>query len=324
MSWQDRDYYRDDESGSCAAGGGFGQKISRHSVTFWLIAINIAIFLYDILPLHLMHRAEWSAQYWGAFNLGQATYGVQIWRWLTYQFLHANLMHLLFNMAGLYWFGSLVERHLGTKRYIVFYLLCGFSGAWVFSLLTLLGYVESSPFTVLVGASGSIYGLLAATAVLAPHMRVMLLFPPIPMSMRTLAIGLLAIAGIAILTQGDNAGGEAAHLGGAALGFILIQLHRHWPAGTLGPLSSASHRTLRSNRVEPGPFRGWRPEAGSPAAAAGKKSWLGSASSDQRTDDLEAEVDRILGKVKSQGLQSLSEKEKQTLQQATDRHRHRG
>jgi membrane associated rhomboid family serine protease len=55
--------------------------------------------------------------------------GFEFWRFISFQFLHANLSHLLFNMIGLYFFGSIVEQYLGSKRYLAFYLLCGVAGA---------------------------------------------------------------------------------------------------------------------------------------------------------------------------------------------------
>lgn len=326
MSWQDRDYHRDDHS-AAPLGNTFVDRLRQRlgDVTFWLIVINLAVSLYDLWAINFMQRYEWSLQRWGAFALGPATFGGQVWRWLTYQFLHAGLLHLVMNMVGLYMFGPIVERYLGTKRYLVFYLVCGFSGAWLFSLLALLGIVQASAFSVLVGASGSIFGILAATAVIAPQMKVFIFPIPVPLPMRTVAIGFLAISAYMILTKGDNAGGEAAHLGGAALGFLMILLHRRWPSGTLGILSSPSHRTTRRRTPANAPFAGWREPLGDSATEPAKAHWLGklSSPSPKKNDDLEAQVDRILAKVKAQGLHSLSEKEKRTLQQATDRQRHR-
>jgi membrane associated rhomboid family serine protease len=80
----------------------------------------------------------------------------------------------------------------------------------------------TSPYVPLVGASAGIFGVLIAAAFVAPNATIMLLFPPIPMQLRTFAWVLIAIAVFSVFTAGHNAGGEAAHLGGAAMGAALM------------------------------------------------------------------------------------------------------
>ena len=101
-------------------------------------------------------------------------------------------------------------------------------GAVFFTLLVLLGLLPGDDlWTPLVGASAGIYGILIGVAVIAPNLRVALLFPPIELSMRQLAIALMVIsAGSILLKFGGNEGGEAGHLGGAILGFILMRFPR--------------------------------------------------------------------------------------------------
>jgi membrane associated rhomboid family serine protease len=126
-------------------------------------------------------------------------------------------------MIALYFFGPMVESHLGSRRYLAFYLLCGIMGAAAYVLLWLPGVLVSAPWIPLVGASAGIFGVLIAGATIAPDTAVMLLFPPIPMSLRTLAWILIGIGVLTIVLGGPNAGGQAAHLGGAALGYLLIR-----------------------------------------------------------------------------------------------------
>jgi membrane associated rhomboid family serine protease len=103
---------------------------------------------------------------------------------VTHMFMHGDEKHLLFNMLGLYFLGPWVESALGPKRFLILYLACGFvaSMAQVF-------------FTqgIIVGASGAVYGVLAAFATMFPNMELMLLFPPIPIKAKYMAIGLIAI-----------------------------------------------------------------------------------------------------------------------------------
>ncbi|HYP80142.1 MAG TPA: rhomboid family intramembrane serine protease, partial [Steroidobacteraceae bacterium] len=102
------------------------------------------------------------------------------WQLVSYAFLHDpyNYLHILFNMFALYMFGPDVERLLGPRRFLVYYLVCVL-GAAVAQLLALR--VLGNPPSPTVGASGGIFGLLLAYGLAFPHRRLMLIFPPIPM-----------------------------------------------------------------------------------------------------------------------------------------------
>lgn len=177
----------------------------------------------------------------------------EIWRLFTYQFVHASLGHLAFNMLALYFFGSLVENFFGSRRFLAYYFVCGFAGALFSSLLSglhifstipdspqlqlLINYVLSSvgylgevevwQLIPLVGASASIYGVMVAAAFLFPHAMVSLIFPPVTLSLRTLAIVVIAIATLTVVFSGNNAGGEAGHLGGIIMGAIIMSILKY-------------------------------------------------------------------------------------------------
>lgn len=258
---------------------------------------------------------------WFYFSSAKVFGNAQIWRLIGFQFLHGSMAHLLFNMLALFFFGPLVERHLGRKRYLAFYLLCGLFGALLFMALNLGGYIVSdviessvaipgllfsSPGTPLIGASAGVLGVLMAGAFIVPRARVLLFFI-IPMRLSTLAYVLVGIALLQIFRNGTNAGGEAAHLGGAIAGFVLIR-RPHWLhgmfdiAGRVDPTSK--HFALRGAKGPPGgPGRPGRPGRPSGGGATG-------APSDEA-------IDRILDKISQKGLHSLSEKEKKKLQSAS-------
>jgi membrane associated rhomboid family serine protease len=174
---------------------------------------------------------------WGHFSTFQAVNALQVWRLLTFQFLHAGITHLAFNMLGLYVFGPMVEQYLGSKRYLAFYLTCGIAGGLGYLILNLAGYVASTAFgwnaipgllynestTPLVGASAGVFGVILGCAFISPNTIVQLLFPPIPMRLKTMAYAYVAIAVAAVIFDWKNAGGEAAHLGGAIAGAFLIR-----------------------------------------------------------------------------------------------------
>jgi membrane associated rhomboid family serine protease len=232
---------------------------------------------------------------WGCFTLGEGLYGLQLWRLVSFQFLHANFIHLLFNMIGLYFFGPFVESWWRGRRFAAFYLLCGVAGALGYVLLSrvpgLLGTTDATP---LVGASAGIFGILIATAVLAPDARVMLLFPPIEMKMRTFAIVFIGIAVYQIVSRGENAGGEAGHLGGVVAGWLLMRFPGVLDALDRGARVAAAGARPR-RRGEPK----LRPRSG---YVAGR----------------ETEVDAILDKINREGFGSLTAEEKEILRRAAD------
>ncbi|MEM1012346.1 MAG: rhomboid family intramembrane serine protease [Planctomycetota bacterium] len=151
--------------------------------------------------------------------------GLQAWRLVTFQFLHGSLLHLGMNCLGLWVFGSMVERRLGKARTLALYLVCGFGGAFGFVLLFATGIVRATSTTPLIGASAGVFGLIAAAMRLFPNRILHLVFPPIDITVFRVGAVYLALAAFIVLAHGNrldaNAGGEAAHLGGAAVGWLL-------------------------------------------------------------------------------------------------------
>ena len=136
--------------------------------------------------------------------------------------VHGGLGHLVFNMLALYFFGPLVEAYLRGRQFVAFYLLCGVGGAAFYLVLLMLGYRIGTPTVPLVGASAGIFGILVAAALIAPNAMVFLL-GIFPLRLVTLAYFFIIFAILQILFMGENAGGEAAHLGGAAAGVLLMR-----------------------------------------------------------------------------------------------------
>jgi len=142
------------------------------------------------------------------------------WQVATYAFLHGSFEHLFFNMLGLWMFGSELERIWGEKRFLQFYAASVLAAALAQLVVTaVMGSVYPT-----VGASGGLFGLLFAFAVMFPN-RVILLFFVIPMKARYL----VALYGLLELYQGVyvmNSGvAHFAHLGGMVGGFLMI---RYW------------------------------------------------------------------------------------------------
>jgi membrane associated rhomboid family serine protease len=217
--------------------GGVG-RLPMWSVTTWLIIINILVFAADWLI-----KAQWAAVHQvsvravteqvmgplelnGYFSIERAFQHGQAWRLLTCQFLHAGFWHLAMNMLGLWIFGELVERRIGRRRYAFFYLLCGIAGPFMYTALWTLGYLTPIGFmphtnTPLVGASAGIFGVMLAAAYLEPDRLIYVYFIEVPL--KYFAWFMVAVAAYTVFAHGENAGGQAAHLGGALLGYILIR-----------------------------------------------------------------------------------------------------
>ena len=147
------------------------------------------------------------------------------WQLVSYAFLHDpyNYAHILFNMFALYMFGPDVERLLGPRRFLVYYLVCVL-GAAVAQLLALRAL--GNPPSPTVGASGGIFGLLLAYGLAFPHRRLMLIFPPIPMP-AWLFVTLYGLLELYLGVSGhDSSVAHFAHLGGMVGGFALIMYWR--------------------------------------------------------------------------------------------------
>ncbi len=183
-----------------------------------LLIINVAVFLIGAIifePINIyLALFPFDSPYFKPYQL------------FSYMFAHGGFTHILFNMIGLMVFGSLLEQVWGSNRFLIFYMVTGIGAAVVYggiNYFELLGPVNKA--IPMVGASGAIYGLLMAGAMLFPNMEMMLLFPPIPIKMKWLAIILGGIAVYSTFQQspGDNVA-HLAHLGGMIFAFIMIKI----------------------------------------------------------------------------------------------------
>ena len=243
-------------------------------VVRWLLIINIGVFI-----LCLLGPLGYALENWFAIDPSTWTTAIQPWRIITYQFLHSRdfIWHIFFNMIALFFLGPPLERYWGGRKFLPFYLLCGAAGGFFYLVLSVIGFLGDKP---MIGASGSVLGLLSACAILFPQFVLFILFFPVPI--RVAAIGLAFMYFLLVITRtGGNVGGEAAHLAGMAAGaaYVLLQ-----------PKVDRRIMKLRAN------------------------SWERHLEDSRR---LQVEVDRILAKVHRSGLHSLTTKEKRILRKAT-------
>jgi len=155
------------------------------------------------------------------FTPSAFTHG-QIWEILTYQFLHGGLLHLFMNMLWLFFFGPEVERVLGSRQFMRFYLLCGGLGV----LATLLPFALRGDDPTVTGASGAVMGVLIAFAIVDPE-RQFFLFPlPVPINARALVFIVVILNLISAL--GDSSVSVATHFGGMIVGYIYMKCRPRW------------------------------------------------------------------------------------------------
>jgi membrane associated rhomboid family serine protease len=144
---------------------------------------------------------------------GYGAYSFQPWQLVTYAFLHGGVLHLFTNMFALYMFGPDIERLVGSRRFLTYFIVCVISAAATQLLI--------SPHST-VGASGGVFGLLLAFGLAFPQRRLMLLFPPIPMP-AWLFVTLYGLLELYLGVSGRQPGvAHFAHLGGMIGGFALI------------------------------------------------------------------------------------------------------
>lgn len=181
-------------------------------ITVHLIIINVIFFLATMVNEGFMMK-NFALFY-------PATPWFKLWQPLSYMFMHGGFWHLFFNMYSLYIFGMAVERIIGQKRFLILFFLSGLGAAA--AQLGVQAMDSAIQMVPTVGASGCVYGVIVAFAMIFPEAKLTLIFPPVTLSAKWMAV---IFIGIELFTgvTGTQAGvAHFAHLGGALIGFILI------------------------------------------------------------------------------------------------------
>lgn len=181
-------------------------------MTVHLIIINVLVYLATKANSQFMYQ-NFSLFY-------PTTPWFKIWQPLSYMFMHGGFWHIFFNMYSLYIFGKAVEQIIGRQRFTILYFAAGFAAAAAqLGVQALDPAIQNVPT---VGASGCVYGIIVAFAMIFPEARLTLIFPPVTLSAKWMAI---IFIGIELFTgvTGTQAGvAHFAHLGGALIGWLLI------------------------------------------------------------------------------------------------------
>lgn len=263
-----------------------GNPSLSNSVKYLLIT-TISVYILQILPFpgHLLVQ-------FGSLIPYSTFREFQLWRLFTYMFLHDTSLpfHILFNMLMLWMFGVEVENLWGTRRFMIFYLLCG-AGSGCFSIFQLFNPVLSS--ISIIGASGAVLGVLTAYAYYFPQRQVLLFFV-IPVNIRVVVIGYavfslygsLALHGII---------SHLTHLGGIIVAISYVKLY---------PLFLRWYESVHSIRSE---------------LRIHKKAQI---SADEKRF-FEEKIDPILDKISREGMDALTKEEREILKNSSSQNKNR-
>ncbi|MDR8390327.1 rhomboid family intramembrane serine protease [Aliifodinibius sp. S!AR15-10] len=252
-----------------------------------IITINVVVFLLQILGANDLFISTM------AFNPDLPTAVIQPWRLVTYMFLHAGGFHLIFNMLWLWWMGRSVEQTLGPRTFCVIYFGSGIGGA-----LLDIAFAQFVGINLVIGASGAVFGVMVAFAMLFPRMPIMLFLLP-PIEARYVVAGLIALD-LLFLGSSDNTA-RIVHLGGAGIGYLLMRYQQQ------GIDLSALVRPIENFWYN---LRG----AYKKKKSTRKSSNLRSVSDVEIVEESDqSELDEILEKISKKGYDGLTKEEKRKL-----------
>ncbi|MFC1537905.1 rhomboid family intramembrane serine protease [Candidatus Latescibacterota bacterium] len=253
-----------------------------------LLIANVSVFAATVL---IPYRG-WN--YYFGLVPALVNHNFMIWQFFTHMFLHGSFSHIFWNMFMLWMFSTELEYNWGSRDFLKYYFICGLGGGllvWITAMIGLSSYTIPT-----IGASGAIFGVLVAYGLMWPN-RIILIFGILPMK----ALHMVLIFGGFNLLQGlsGNAGGIAvfAHVGGGITGFIYLKYG--WRIMV--------HVEHFINAFKARKF----------TVTQGGKQTGSHRKNGQSHPDIGEEVDRILDKIASEGMDSLSEREKRILDRAS-------
>jgi len=295
MGLANRDYFRDEERRY--GGGGGGDFLADTPTVRLMIVLTIAAFFLQLLITRPANEfgmgvRESVIDDWLALKVDAVLSG-QIWRLVTFAFLHAryDIWHLIFNMLGVWWFGTTLERMYGSREFLWFYLTAAAFGGIAHVLWGIL-----FPGGGVIGASGVVMAIAMLYAIHYHRQRIWF-FGIIPIEMRFLVAFyviidlhpvLLALGGEQMMSHIAH----VVHLAGLLYGWLYYHYNIRWER--LGDALTSRWTNLRARRK----FKVYRPEP--------------------EPDNLEIELDRILAKISEQGTGSLTPREQATLAKASE------
>jgi len=298
-----------------------------------ILIINVVFYVltYWVTPLFpLGGYSDWFLNFNALHPIGHSAF--MPYQYVTYMFMHGGWWHLFFNMWSLMIFGNAVEQQVGTKRFWLYYLLCGVGSALVNQLFTALGVINPAQ---LVGASGAIYGVMAAAAFFFPNAKLFIIPIPFPIKLKYL-VGFYTLVEMYLGITSIDGVAHFAHLGGILVGAVILfiwkmqekQRRQQGGGNYWTSTSSAGSRYERGGSYDKdegvwdklkGSFGGKRTPK-MRVTNVRETNYEEHRYNEQKRQENE-EIDRILDKIRKNGYQNLSDSEKATLFDASKKMR---
>lgn len=300
MGLDSRDYYRPSSGFSL-----FPPMIKN------LLIINVVVFFIQKIFASIAFSGIPGDLYINLYFALNPLFGMefnfQIWQLFTYQFMHGDFMHIFFNMLMLWMFGMEIENIMGSKKFLVFYLVCGV-GAGILQLLGTPILSENYGFTI--GASGAVYGVMIAFAMFFPDRYVMFYFL-IPVKAKYLITFLIILEFISVSEASFVA--HLAHIGGAITGFIFLLIDRKKQFDLNRMVNNFKKRNDFGNntfgsRYKKKPVNNFEVE---------DAQYYDINETRKAEEVTQEEIDKILDKISKSGYQGLSDREKRILFEAS-------
>lgn len=282
-----------------------------------ILILNVVLYIltYWVTPMFpLGGNDRWFLDLNALYPIGHPYF--KIYQFITYMFMHGGWWHLFFNMWSLMIFGNAVEQQVGTKRFVWYYLLCGIGAALVNQAMSWMGIINPAQ---LVGASGAIYGVMAAAAFFFPNAKLFIIPIPFPIKLKYL-VGFYTVVEMYLGITSIDGVAHFAHLGGILAGIIILLI---WKAQSKQQKQNGYYRYSSStqgshydkeegmwSKVKKG-FGGKR-EPKMRVTNVRETNYADHQYNEQKRQNNE-EIDRILDKIRKNGYQNLSESEKATL-----------
>jgi membrane associated rhomboid family serine protease len=302
MGYDSRDYYRP---------SGFGRFSLFPPVLKNLLIINVIVFfIQKITALFIYAYTSYGRpvgydylieKYFALMPIvGDFTF--YPWQLISYQFMHADFMHILFNMLILYFFGMELENLLGSKKFLIFYLTCGVGAGLLHMFLSpVIGGIPAPT----IGASGAVYGVMIAFAMFFPERYVFVYFL-IPIKVKYLVAILMVFEFMSVTEASFIA--HLAHIGGALTGFLFIMIDRKNEFNINRLFDSFKRPANRNTFRNPTYYK---------TDEDVQEATFYDIRKEEKIEVTQAEIDAILDKISKSGYQNLSEREKKVLFEAS-------
>ncbi len=236
-----------------------------------LIVVNAVVFFFRFVAQNQLDLAQ-------IFGLSSSSVWPMIWQPVTYMFIHGDFFHIFMNMFVLWMFGSELESIWGRQGFLKYYFITGIGSGLVW-----LTFNVGNPYTILIGASGAIYGLLLAYGLMFPNRKILIYFL-FPVKVKYFVIFLGAMAFVSSMDADGSNISDLTHLSGMVIGYFYLKTPWTWPKLRL--LINSKFVEMRHKKVE-------RKKA--------------------RKMNMQQTVDRLLDKINKVGYDGLTEEEKDEL-----------